>query len=916
MSKKPVSQAIDTFIEEKITSERLEDIVGERFGRYSKYIIQDRALPDARDGLKPVQRRILFAMYKMGMFNDKPYKKSARIAGEVMGKYHPHGDSSIYEAMVRMSQNFKMGVCLIDMHGNNGSIDGDSAAAMRYTEARLSKEAEFLIADIDKRTVPFIPNFDDEEMEPTVLPAKFPNLLVNGANGISSGYATKIPPHNLKEIIKATIERIDKPDLTVDRILKIVQGPDFPTGAIVQGKEGIRQAFETGAGKVIIRSKTYFETFNKDQTRIVVSEIPFEVNKAELVKTIDMLRIDKKLEDIQEVRDESDREGMRISIELKKDSNPDICLAYLLKNTDLQITYNYNMVAIHHQRPVQMGIIDILDAYINHQKEVITNRSNFELDRAEKRLHIVNGLIKMVDVVDEVVHIIRQSKNKQNSKENIMNAFGFTELQAEAIVTLQLYRLSSTDIDALIKESNELSEKIEWLTKVLSDEQVLLSVIKKELKEVSAKVGTERKTQIEEEISTIKIEKSDLITEERVRVGVTKDGYIKRSNLRSYVASKQPGLKEQDGMLFDQEVSTKDTLLMFTTLGNYLYIPVFEIEETKWKDLGSFINNIIPIDKNEFIIKILCISNFDEDQTLLLITESGQIKQTKLSDFNVSRYTKPIRAMKVDDNDELTSVELGPKQNIIVFTKQANALRFSANDVPIYGTQASGIKSLPLIGDDKVVKAIYAKSSDDLVILTSLGNLKREKVSNIPLTKRLKNPVQLFTMKKRNPHFIRDVSRLSNEQIKENVSVLITAKQGSVSLKVEDIKSSAEHGKPFVDFNTYGKSLFITIEAAQHESSDEDIVEKGAAVQKAKPAKVDKPKPEPKPIAQTVIKETPVQPVITPVVETQSVITPTDNISQPIPTEIPTKPVEKESKSKKIQIKKLSIFDEEDDWKE
>ncbi|PKK86942.1 MAG: DNA gyrase subunit A, partial [Tenericutes bacterium HGW-Tenericutes-8] len=481
MSKKTIDQKIDAFIEEKITSERLEDIIGERFGRYSKYIIQDRALPDARDGLKPVQRRILYAMYKMGMFNDKPFKKSARIAGEVMGKYHPHGDSSIYEAMVRMSQNFKMGVTLIDMHGNNGSIDGDSAAAMRYTEARLSKEAEYLIADIDKRTVPFIPNFDDEELEPTVLPAKFPNLLVNGANGISAGYATKIPPHNLKEIIKATIERIDKPDMTIDRLLKIVTGPDFPTGGIVQGKEGIRQAFETGSGKVIVRSRTFFETFNKDQTRIVVTEIPFEVNKSELVKSIDMLRIDKKLEDLQEVRDESDREGMRISIELKKEANPDICLAYLFKNTDLQVNYNYNMVAIHHQRPVQMGVIEILDAYINHQKEVITNRSNYDLDKAERRSHIVSGLIKMVDVIDEVVHIIRHSKNKQNSKDNIIKQFGFTELQAEAIVMLQLYRLSSTDIDALIKESNELDERIIWLKKVLSDEQMLLSVIKKEL---------------------------------------------------------------------------------------------------------------------------------------------------------------------------------------------------------------------------------------------------------------------------------------------------------------------------------------------------------------------------------------------------------------------------------------------------
>ena len=898
MSKKTIDKKIDAFIEEKITTEKLEDIIGERFGRYSKYIIQDRALPDARDGLKPVQRRILYAMYKMGMFNDKPFKKSARIAGEVMGKYHPHGDSSIYDAMVRMSQSFKVGVTLIEMHGNNGSIDGDSAAAMRYTEARLSKEAEYLIADIDKRTVPFIPNFDDEELEPTVLPAKFPNLLVNGANGISAGYATKIPPHNLKEVIKATIERIDKPDLTIDRLMKIIPGPDFPTGGIVQGKEGIKQAFETGSGKVIIRSKTSFETFNKDQTRIVINEIPYEVNKAELVKSIDLLRIDKKLEDIQEVRDESDREGLRISIELKKDANPDICLAYLLKNTDLQVNYNYNMVAIHHQRPVQMGVIEIIDAYINHQKEVITNRSNFDLDKAEKRLHIVSGLIKMVDVIDEVIHIIRQSKNKQTSKENIIKKFGFSELQAEAIVTLQLYRLSSTDINLLIKESNELEEKIEWLKQVLSDEQMLLGVIKKELKEVSSKVGTPRKTVIEEEIETIKIEKADLISDERVRVGVTKDGYIKRSNLRSYTASKQPGLKDQDGMLFDQEVSTKDVLLMFTTLGNYIYLPVFELEEMKWKDLGAFINNIVPIEKNEFIIKIYAISNFNVDTNVLLTTEQGRIKQTKLMDFEVSRYSKTIRAMKIQENDELTSVDLYTKNNIIVFTKEGKALRFHQNDVPVYGTQSNGISSVKLDPTDKVVKAIYAKSSDDILILTSLGNIKRDKVDNIPMSKRLKATTELIKLRKRNPHFIRDVSRVSIEQFKENVDVLVTAKQGSLLLKIEDLKSNAEYGKPFLDTAVYGKSLFITLNPASAEADDEELIEKGSVVLTTPKKQPVVKTPKPKKIVET--KEEPAKTV---------------EISTPVVSESKETADLEHTDDKKIHIKKLSLF-EDDDWKE
>lgn len=879
MSKKDIKTRIDDFIEEKIVTEKLEDIVGDRFGRYSKYIIQDRALPDTRDGLKPVQRRILYAMYKMGMGSDKPYKKSARIAGEVMGKYHPHGDSSIYEAMVRMSQYFKMGVTLVDMHGNNGSIDGDSAAAMRYTEARLSKEAEALLADIEKRTVPFIPNFDDEELEPTVLPAKFPNLLVNGAAGISSGYATKIPPHNLKEVIKATIEKIDKPNVSIDKILQIVTGPDFPTGAIVQGKEGIRQALETGAGKVIVRSKTVYEQMAKDQIRIVVEEIPYEVNKAELVRSIDLLRVDKKLEDILEVRDESDREGLRISIELKKGANADMVLNYLFKNTDLQVNYNYNMVAISHQRPVQMGIMEILDSYINHQKEVITNRSNFDLDRAEKRLHIVSGLIKMVDIVEEVIKTIRGSKNKSNSKDNLIKQFGFTDLQAEAIVTLQLYRLSSTDIDQLIKESNELDERILWLKDVLSDEQKLLSVIKKELREVSNKLGTDRKTLIEDEIEAIKIEKADLIADEQVRVGITKDGYIKRANLRSYTASKQPGLKENDGMLFNQEVSTKDTLLMFTTKGNYIFMPVYELEESKWKDLGAYINNIISIEKDEYIIKVFSISDFETNQYFLLTTEHGLIKQVLLKDFLVTRYSKTIRAMKVASSDELTSVELGPKSSVIVFTKRAQVLRFPSAEVPIYGTQSGGIKSLKIAANDKVVKAIYAATSDDFLVLTHLGNIRRERVVNMPLNKRLRTPITLFSERKKNPHFIRDVARLTTQQDKEDSMILVSCKKGSLEFPISELKPSvAEYGRAYVNEEEFGKALFINVDAPIENVEEQDILDAGELIQEVRAKKETKRK-EP--------------------IDHASVEAPKDELVE----------------DKKIHIKKLSLFDE-DDWKE
>ena len=876
MSKK---NTLETFIEERILKENLEDVMGDRFGRYSKYIIQDRALPDIRDGLKPVQRRILYGMYRMGITSDKPFKKSARITGEVMGKYHPHGDSSIYEAMVRLSQPWKQGVTLIEMHGNNGSIDGDSAAAMRYTEARLTKEAEALLEDIDKRTVPFIPNFDDEELEPTVLPAKFPNLLVNGASGISSGYATKIPPHNLKEVVNATIYKIEHPEMTIDDLLKIMPGPDFPTGAIVQGHEGIRQAFETGAGKVIVRSKTLTEDIAKDTYRIVVTEIPYEVNKGDLVKQIDMLRIDKKLEDISEVRDESDKDGLRIAIDLKKGANVEVCLNYLFKSTELQMNYNYNMVAINQQRPVQLGVLEILESYINHQKEVITNRSNFNLNRSQKRLHIVLGLIKMVDILDEVVHTIRSSTNKQNSKDNLMSKFDFTEFQAEAIVTLQLYRLSSTDINALIKERETLEEFIKELEEILTDESKLLGIIKKELRQIAKSLGNDRQSVIEEEVDQIKIDKIDLISDEQVRVGVTKDGYIKRSNLRSYKASPTPGLKEQDGMLFDEEVSTHDTLLMFTTGGNYLFMPVYELEEFKWKDLGTYVNNIVPIEKDEHIIRVLAIRDFDAPTNLLLATESGKIKQTPLKYFYVTRYSKSIRAMKLSKGDELTSVEMGTKFNVVCFTQRGQALRLRQSEIPTYGTQSSGIKSMQIKPKDKLVKAIYAKSSDELLILSSKGNIKRDKVDNLPLSKRLRASVIIWSDRNRNPHFIRDVSRLYDEQIKADVPILITAKKGSITFKVSDLKPSvAEYGKNYLSDVTYGKSLFINLGQVPEEE-DLDLIDEGNEVINEEKKEVS-PKPK----------------------------TPTHEI------DIDENDDEEINEEKKVRITKLSLFD--DEWKE
>jgi len=654
----------------KIYDYSLEEIMGDRFGRYSKEIIQNRALPDVRDGLKPVQRRILYAMYRDKNTYDKPYKKAAKAVGNVMGQFHPHGDSSIYDAMVRMSQWWKQNEMFIDMHGNNGSMDGDSAAAMRYTEARLSKISNELLKDIDRDTVNWSPTYDDSDIEPTVLPAKFPNLIVSGSSGISAGYATNIPPHNLGEVIDATIKRIDSPNCRLDTIMEIIPGPDFPLGAIVEGKSGIKDAFDTGRGKIIVTSK-YDVIKSKGKHQIIIEEIPYDINKANLVKRIDEIRIDKKVDGMSEIRDESDREdACRIVIELKNDANSELIINYLLKNTELQISYNYNMVSIINHRPMTLGILPMLDAYITHQKEVILNRTRFDLNHANKRLEIVSGLIKAIGILDEIIKVIRASKNKDDAVQNLIKEFSFTELQADAIVKLQLYRLTNTDIEELEEELKRLKLTIKMLEQVLNNEDKLKEVMKQELRNVKKEYAKPRKTEIVEEIREIKIDTISMISKEDCIVVVTNEGYIKRVSNRSYSASNdEPTLtKEGDYVIGLYELNTMDTLLVFTDAGNYLYIPVHEIPDLKWKELGKHVSNIIQISSEENVIASIPVVEFNDKQYITMISKEGMIKRTLLSEFKVQRYSKPITCMKLKTTDSVVDVSIERGSKVFITT--------------------------------------------------------------------------------------------------------------------------------------------------------------------------------------------------------------------------------------------------------
>ncbi|MCC5890892.1 MAG: DNA topoisomerase IV subunit A [Alkalibacterium sp.] len=776
----------------------LEEVMGDRFGRYSKYIIQERALPDIRDGLKPVQRRILYAMFSEGNVFDKGFRKSAKTVGNVIGNFHPHGDSSVYEAMVRMSQDWKMKAPLIDMHGNNGSMDGDPPAAMRYTEARLSKVASELLQDIDKETVELVLNFDDTTNEPTVLPARFPNLLVNGATGISAGYATDIPPHNLQEVIDAAIYLVSHPNASVDKLMDFVKGPDFPTGGIIQGVKGLKEAYTTGKGKIVVRSKTEIEKMRGGKEQIVITEVPYEVNKATLVRKMDEIRLNKKIDGIADVRDESDRTGLRIVVELKKDTPANGILTYLLKNTDLQISYNLNMIAINERRPQQLGIREILSAYLKHKREVIEKRTKFLLSKDRKRAHIVEGLIKAISILDKVIKTIRSSENKSNAKDNLIEAYQFSVMQAEAIVSLQLYRLTNTDITQLQKEADELSKRIEDYLTILNDEKALDSVVKKELKEVKKAYSKDRQTKIEEKIEELKVEKEVLVSEEEVIVSVTKQGYLKRTSLRSYGASKpeELGLREGDYSLFTEKMSTLEHIVIFTSKGNVINRPVHELPDIKWKDFGQHISQSISLVSDETVIAVFGLKEFSEQERFVFITKEGYIKQTLASEYEPKRTyrTRSATAIKLKSaTDECLAVyRIQDDSNLDVFlvTQLGFGLRYNLSEVSLVGAGASGVKSINLKKGDTVVNGVLFNPQDgnkSVMLVTHRGAVKKMNVREFDLISRAKRGLLVLRELKNKPHRVALLIGVNDNQDEWTV---VTDKNASQTIIPKDYSFS------------------------------------------------------------------------------------------------------------------------------
>ncbi|HEL0613872.1 TPA: DNA topoisomerase IV subunit A [Streptococcus equi subsp. zooepidemicus] len=734
----------------------LEDIMGERFGRYSKYIIQERALPDIRDGLKPVQRRILYSMNKDGNTFEKGYRKSAKSVGNIMGNFHPHGDSSIYDAMVRMSQDWKNREILVEMHGNNGSMDGDPPAAMRYTEARLSEIAGYLLQDIDKKTVPFAWNFDDTEKEPTVLPAAFPNLLVNGSSGISAGYATDIPPHNLSEVIDAVIYMIDHPNAKLDKLMELLPGPDFPTGGIIQGAAEIKKAYETGKGRVVVRSRTEIEDLKGGKQQIIVTELPYEVNKAVLVKKIDDVRVNNKVPGIAEVRDESDRTGLRIAIELKKDADSQTILNYLLKYTELQVNYNFNMVAIDHFTPRQVGLQKILSSYIAHRKSIIIKRSQYDKEKAEKRLHIVEGLMRVLSILDEIIALIRASDNKADAKENLRVSYDFSEEQAEAIVTLQLYRLTNTDIVTLQQEEHDLRELITTLSAIIGDEATMYNVMKRELREVKKKFAGPRLSELQAESQAIEIDSASLILEEETFVSVTQGGYIKRTSPRSFHASslEEIGKRDDDHLIFVKQAKTTDHLLLFTNLGNVIYRPVYELTDLRWKDIGEHLSQAIAnFAADELVIYAELIQSFEEG-LYVSVTQHGLIKRFERKELTPWRTykSKSIKYAKLKDiDDRIVAIAPIVMEDLLLVTQQGYALRFSSQEIPIQGLKAAGVKGINLKAQDYLVSACPV-NADSFFVLTQRGALKRVAIADIPQTSRANRGLLVLRELKTKPH--------------------------------------------------------------------------------------------------------------------------------------------------------------------
>lgn len=800
----------------------LEQIMGDRFGRYSKSIIQERALPDIRDGLKPVQRRILFAMNKDGNTYDKGFRKSAKSVGNVMGNFHPHGDSSIYEALVRLSQDWKLREPLIEMHGNNGSMDGDPPAAMRYTEARLSKIASLMLQDIDKDTVEMALNFDDTEKEPTVLPARIPNLLVNGATGISAGYATEIPTHNLSEVLDALIYLIKHPTASLDKLMEFIPGPDFPTGGIIQGIDGIRKAYQTGRGRVVVRAKTEIETLRGGRQQINVTEIPYEVNKAQLVKRINDLRLAKKVEGIAEARDETDRSGLRIAIELKRGANANGILNYLLKNTDLQINYNFNMVAIDDQRPMRVGLKRILTSYLEFQKEIIRRRTQYNLTKAQQRLHIVEGLIKALSILDKVIKTIRASKNRKDAKENLVKEYNFTPEQAEAIVTLQLYRLTNTDVTELEKEQEQLNSRINEYQLILTNENELAKVLTKEIRAIKKEFGNPRRTKIENHVEKLEIDTKVTVANEDVVVLVSHAGYIKRSSIRSFKASEaeENGLREDDYPLLIQQTNTLSHLFMFTNLGHIIYRPIHEIADARWKDTGEHISQTIGLADNEEIIKAMIFDKLDQPGTIIMGTSDGQVKQTAFNDYKPgSRYKSHASvAIKLRDNAQVVNVDYYEPTNencsLLTISRQGYAVRYDVADVPVTGIRTAGVRAINLKDDDQVADQILVKDGQNIAVITQRGAFKEMPVDEIEVGARARRGELVLRRLKSHPHEIADFLAYGPDY--QGAFEAITNRPAFQDIMATDhhLSSIKSNGTFVIDTDTQGEPVKLRMKQA------------------------------------------------------------------------------------------------------
>lgn len=781
MAKK--KKVVNEVIKETILELPMDEVMGDRFGIYAKYVIQNRAIPDARDGLKPVQRRIIYAMYDEGTTFNKPMKKCAHTVGMVMGKYHPHGDLSIYEALARMSQEWNLRYPLIDFQGNNGSIDGDSPAAYRYTEARLNELAGELVQDIDKETVDQNLTFDDTSFEPLVLPARFPNLLVNGSQGIAVAVATEIPPHNLKEVVDAIIYTITHKNTTIKDIRQFILGPDFPTGGIIYKGEGLDAIYESGRGRVEVEAKATIEK-DKNGQNIIITEIPYQANKSTILREIGVIEQNHNVDGIVEVRDESDRSGLRIVVELKKEANAEIILEYLFNRTQLRTGYNANVVAIADNRPKTLNILELINVYIEHQVEVITRRSTFELAKLEKRLHIIEGLIKAISVVSEIIAIIRKSTDKANAKVNIINAYGFSEEQAEAIVMLQLYKLSNTDITVLKNEKEAILNSISELKDILSNEKSLNNVIIRDLKKIVQKFGDERRTQIMEKGEVIQIDKRDLIADEDVMVALTRDGYIKRSSLKSYRSSGDnalPGVKSSDLLVTSSMLNTKDFLVAFTNLGNYLYIPVYEINEGRWKDEGKHINYLVQMNPEEKILRAFNVKEFRNDLYFALVTTNGMIKRSVVSDFVAQRYSRPLQAMRLGSGDQVADVVLTTgNSDLLIITRNGAASYYNENEVSVIGLKASGVKAINKHKTDKVVGLISVdpETKTRTGVLTAEGHLRLLDHSYFATTARLGRLQHVMKVFKSDPHNVISVFKYARNV--ENIKLYALTSQNII----------------------------------------------------------------------------------------------------------------------------------------